>query len=197
MSSDMDKSVQWTNDITSSKGAYTIQVRSDKIHEIIKGSYMTTFFSNIKEENCYKISNFGLALYDAKIKHCSHKYKIIFAWNTAISPSPSLSVPIHGFNFTEFEKILASTLDESFHYDVIGLLVGKEDAISTFKKPKNKNIVRVTFWDDFAEILSKEEGIHSGDKIKAVILATIEHLDTLNGWYYIFCRKDKTKLTDM
>ncbi|KAL8143787.1 hypothetical protein V2J09_016819 [Rumex salicifolius] len=34
-------------------------------------------------------------------------------------------------------------------------------------------------------------------KNKAVILATIEHLDTPNGWYYISCRKDKTKLTDM
>ncbi|KAL8151251.1 hypothetical protein V2J09_021059 [Rumex salicifolius] len=127
----MDKSVQWINDITLSKGAYTIQIRvirlyknsrkddpsqysstkvilmdekNDKIHEIIKESYMTTFFSNMKEGNNYKISNFGLALYDAKIKHCLHKYKIIFAWNTTISPSPSLSVPIHGFNFTEFEK---------------------------------------------------------------------------------------------
>ncbi|KAL8142882.1 hypothetical protein V2J09_015914 [Rumex salicifolius] len=110
----MNKSVQWISDITSSKCAYTIQ--NDKIHGIIKEFYMTTFFLNMKEGNCYKISNFGLALYDAKIKHCLHKYKIIFARNTSISPSPSLSVPIHGFNFTEFEKILASTLDESFHY---------------------------------------------------------------------------------
>ncbi|KAL8168158.1 hypothetical protein V2J09_009657 [Rumex salicifolius] len=98
---------------------------------------MTTFFSNMKEGNCYKISNFGLALYDAKIQHCSHKYKIIFARNTTIYPSPSLSVPIHGFIFIEFEKILASTLDESFHYDVIGLLVGIENTILTFKKPKS------------------------------------------------------------
>ncbi|KAL8167248.1 LOW QUALITY PROTEIN: hypothetical protein V2J09_008747 [Rumex salicifolius] len=126
----MDKSVQWINDITSSKGAYTIQSWNytriaekmilyninDKIYGIIKEFYMTTFFSNMKEGNCYKISNFGLALYDAKIKHYSLNYKIIFARNTVISPSPSLSVPIHGFNFTEFEKILASTLDESFHY---------------------------------------------------------------------------------
>ncbi|KAL8143789.1 hypothetical protein V2J09_016821, partial [Rumex salicifolius] len=124
-------------DITSSRGTYTIQVRvirlyknsrkddpsqysstrNDKIHGIIKESYMTTFFSNMKEENCYKILNLGLALYDAKIKHCLHKYKIIFARNTTISPCPSLLVPIHGFNFTEFEKNLTSTLDESFHYD--------------------------------------------------------------------------------
>ncbi|KAL8129595.1 LOW QUALITY PROTEIN: hypothetical protein V2J09_018750, partial [Rumex salicifolius] len=90
--------------------------KNDKIHKIIKESYMTTFFSNMKEGNCYKISNFGLALYDAKFKHCSHKYKIIFARNSTISSSPSLSVPILGFNFTEFEKNLASTLDESFHY---------------------------------------------------------------------------------
>ncbi|KAL8161082.1 hypothetical protein V2J09_012571 [Rumex salicifolius] len=129
----MDKSVQWINDITSSKGptpykkddpsqysstkVILMDEKNDKIHGIIKkSSYMTTFFLNMKEENCYKISNSGLALYDAKIKHCSHKYKIIFAWNTTISPSPSLSVPIHRFNFNEFEKILASTLDESFHY---------------------------------------------------------------------------------
>ncbi|KAL8138978.1 hypothetical protein V2J09_004979 [Rumex salicifolius] len=81
-----------------------------------KGVLYDNLFINMKEGNCYKISNFGLALYDAKIKHCSHKYKIIFAQNTTISPSPSLSVPIHGFNFTEFEKKITSTLDKSFHY---------------------------------------------------------------------------------
>ncbi|KAL8152725.1 hypothetical protein V2J09_010485 [Rumex salicifolius] len=161
----MDKLVQWFNDITSSKVDYTIQVRvirlyknsrkddpsqysstkNDKIHGIIKESYMTTFFSNMKEGNCYTVSNFGLALYDAKIKHCSHKYKIIFARNTTISSSPSLSVPMHGFNFTEFEKILVNTLDKNFHYDVIRLFVGIDSTISTFKKLKGIQGKRITF----------------------------------------------------
>ncbi|KAM7519838.1 hypothetical protein LguiB_018800 [Lonicera macranthoides] len=113
---------------------YTIEMvfvdsQGGRIHATIKKSLLQSFKTLIREGQLYVIRNFVVGYNNLKYKTTSHKYKLNFMPRTNVVNVVDESFPSHNYTFRSFVDISsASDLDENELFDVIGEVVGKDNA---------------------------------------------------------------------
>ncbi|KAL2943672.1 tRNA pseudouridine synthase A, partial [Bienertia sinuspersici] len=112
-----------------------IHKQGSKIQESIQKTIMQRFSNMGKEGSCRIITKFGVVSNIGKQRATNPSYKINFL-RDCCRECEDVQIPLHGLDFTSFDKIMKNKVDDTILVDVIGEVTVIGDLVNVSKDSK-------------------------------------------------------------
>ncbi|CAJ2651720.1 unnamed protein product [Trifolium pratense] len=101
-----------------------MDAKGDRIHATVRRTLIYKFEKDLKEDNVFMISNFGVAANIGSYRTTRHMYKLNFQFATRLKLSENRFVPPNLYLISNPSEIFSGHYDTDYLVDLMGMLTG-------------------------------------------------------------------------